>query len=145
MREFLDDLIDALYARERASTSLLSLFAAVAILLSCLGLFAMVAFSIQRRTREIAIRKIMGARSRDVARLLLWQFSRPVLLANLIAWPAAYLILSRWLNGFAYRIDMPLWTYFAAAAAALLIAWLAVGAHTIKVARQNPVKALREL
>ena len=145
VREFLDDRLDALYGRERSQAALLSLFSAVAIALSCLGLFGMVAFAVQRRTREIALRKVMGARSADIARLLLWQFSRPVLFANLIAWPAAWLILSRWLNGFAYRIDMPLWAYAVAGATALLIAWLAVGAHTLRVARQNPIKALREL
>ena len=145
VREFLDDRLDALYGRERSQAALLSLFSAVAIALSCLGLFGMVAFAVQRRTREIALRKVMGARSSDIARLLLWQFSRPVLFANLIAWPAAWLILSRWLNGFAYRIDMPLWAYAVAGVAALLVAWLAVGAHAIRVARQHPVKALREL
>ena len=145
VREFLDDRLDALYGRERAQASLLSLFSLVAISLSCLGLFGMVAFAVQRRTREIAIRKVMGARTADIARLLLWQFSRPIIFANLIAWPAAWLILSRWLNGFAYRIDMPLWAYLVAGLAALLIAWLAVGAHAIRVARQHPVKALREL
>ena len=144
-RQFLDEQLDSLYARERSQAGLLSLFSAVAVILSCLGLVGMAAFAIQRRTREIAIRKVMGARSADIARLLLWQFSRPVLLANLIAWPVAWLVLSRWLNGFAYRIDMPFWAFLAAGAAALLIAWLAVGAHTLKVSRQHPIKALREL
>lgn len=145
VREFLDDLLDALYERERAQAGLLSLFAAVAIILSCLGLFAMAAFAVQRRTREIALRKVMGARSADIARLLLWQFSRPVLAANLIAWPAAWLVLSYWLNGFAFRIDMPIAAFFGASAAALLIAWAAVGIHTIRVARQSPIRALREI
>lgn len=144
-RQYLDERLDALYARERSQTGLLSLFSAVAVTLSCLGLVGMVAFAIQRRTREIAIRKVMGARSANIARLLLWQFSRPVLFANLVAWPVAWLVLARWLNGFAYRIDMPLWAFLAAGAAALLIAWLAVGAHTLKVSRQHPIEALREL
>jgi putative ABC transport system permease protein len=145
VREYLDDRLDALYARERAQAALLSLFSAVAIALSCLGLFGMVAFAVQRRTRELAIRKVMGARSTDIARLLLWQFSRPVLFANLIAWPMAWLVLSRWLNGFAYRIDMPLWAYAAAGLAALLIAWLTVGVHAWRISRQHPMNTLREL
>ena len=145
VREFLDDRLDSLYARERGQAALLGLFSAVAIFLSCLGLFGMIAFAVQRRTREIAIRKVMGARSSDIARLLLWQFSRPVLFANLIAWPAAWLVLSRWLNGFAYRIDMPLWAYAAAGFAALLIAGLTVTAHALRIARQPPMRTLREL
>ena len=144
-RAFLGELIDDLYARERTQADLVGLFSLVAIALSCLGLLGMVAFAIQRRTREIALRKVLGARSRDIVRLLLWQFARPVLFANLIAWPVAYLVLARWLNGFAYRIDMPVWAFAAAGAAALAIAWLTVGAHTLKVARDKPVKALREL
>ena len=145
VREFLDARLDAHYSRERAQSRLLGLFSAVATALSCLGLFGMVAFAVQRRTKELAIRKVFGARPADIARLLLWQFSQPVLFANLIAWPAAWLVLSNWLDGFAYRIDMPLWAYGAAGLTALVIAALAVAAHAVRIARQHPVKALREL
>ncbi|HEV2747774.1 MAG TPA: FtsX-like permease family protein [Allosphingosinicella sp.] len=142
-RLFVDEALDALYARERRQTSLLGMFAGVAIVLSCLGLLAMAAFAVQRRTREIAIRKVLGARSRDIARLLLWEFSRPVLIANAIAWPAVWWLMRDWLNRFAYRIDLPLFAFVLAGLAALLIALLAVGAHIWKVARTSPIAALR--
>jgi len=145
VRDFLDDRLDGLYTRERSQAILLSLFAGVAILLSCLGLFAMVAFALQRRTREIALRKVLGARSGDILRLLLWQFSRPVLIANLIAWPAAWWILSQWLNRFAYRIDMPVLAYVMATVITVLIASAAVSFHTVRIAREPPIRALRDL
>jgi putative ABC transport system permease protein len=108
-----------------------------------LGLFGLAAFSAERRTQEIGIRKVFGARTRDVVFLLLWQFSIPVLIANLIAWPLAWYYLQSWLQGFAYRIPLnPL--YFAAAGlTALLIAWLTIISHALRVARANPIHALR--
>jgi putative ABC transport system permease protein len=143
-REFLDDSLDSLYERERSQAALLSLFSAVAILISCLGLVAMAAFTVQRRTREIALRKVLGARSRDILRLLLWQFLRPVVLANLLAWPAAFLIARNWLDRFAYRIDLPLSAFLLASLAAALIACAAVAAHSLRVARAKPAPALRQ-
>jgi len=142
-REFLDEALDALYARERVQAALLSLFSAVAIVISCLGLVAMAAFTVQGRTRELALRKVLGARTRDIFRLLLWQFLRPVVAANLVAWPAAWLIATRWLDRFAYRIDLPVSAFVLASAAAALVAFAAVAAHSLKVARENPVGALR--
>ncbi|HEX9965144.1 MAG TPA: ABC transporter permease [Allosphingosinicella sp.] len=143
-REFLDDSIQALYARERVQAALLSLFSAVAIILSCLGLIAMAAFTVQRRTREIAIRKVLGARSRDIFRLLLWQFLKPVAAANLLAWPAAFLVARHWLDRFAYRIELPLSAFLLASLAAALVASAAVAAHSFRVARANPAIALRQ-
>ena len=118
-------------------------FVGIAIFISCLGLFGLAAFTAGRRTKEIGIRKVFGARTRDVAFLLLWQFSVPVLIANAIAWPVAWYYLHDWLQGFAYRIPLnPL--YFAAAGfAALLIAWATILAHALRVARANPIHALR--
>ncbi|HEX8379946.1 MAG TPA: ABC transporter permease [Allosphingosinicella sp.] len=142
-REFLDEALDALYERERSQAALLGLFSAVAILISCLGLVAMAAFTVQRRTREIALRKVLGARSRDILRLLLWQFLKPVVAANLLAWPAAFLIARNWLDRFAYRIDLPVSAFLLASLAAALIAGAAVAAHSLRVARANPALALR--
>ncbi len=85
----------------------------------------------------------MGAGTLDVVGLLLWQFTRPVLWANLIAWPAAWWIMDRWLRGFAYRVDLPPWLFLAAAGAALAIAWATVSTHAWLVARARPVTALR--
>ncbi|HEX6374851.1 MAG TPA: ABC transporter permease [Allosphingosinicella sp.] len=142
-RQFLDEALEGLYAREHMQAALLSLFSAVAIIISCLGLIAMVAFTVQRRTKEIAIRKVLGARSRDIFQLLLWQFLKPVVAANLVAWPVAFLIASRWLDQFAYRIDLPISAFVLASSAAALIACAAVAAHSFRVARANPAMALK--
>ena len=116
---------------------------ALAILIACLGLFALAAFTTERRTKEIGVRKAMGAGTADVMRLLLWQFTKPVLWANLVAWPLAFWVMDHWLHGFAYRVDLPAWLFLAAAAAAVLIAWATVAIHAWVAARAVPATALR--
>lgn len=142
-RVFLDEALAALYEREDRQATLLGVFAGVAIVLSCLGLLAMAAFAAQRRTKEIAVRKVLGANTFDIVRLLLWQFSKPVIIANLIAWPIAWLVLRRWLDGFAYRIDVPPVAFVGASLAALAIALATVALHARKVANTSPALALR--
>jgi putative ABC transport system permease protein len=142
-REFLDDSIAQLYAQEDRQVRLLALFSGVAIVLSCLGLLGIVAFAVQRRTKEMAVRKVLGAATHQLLRLLLWQFSKPVLLANLIAWPVGWLALRTWLNGFAYRIDVPIMAFVAASTAAAAIGLATVATHSLRVARTSPAIALR--
>jgi putative ABC transport system permease protein len=119
------------------------LAAAIAGTLACLGMFGLAAFMAERRTREVGIRKAMGAAPTDIVRLLLWHLSRPVLLANLIAWPLAFFVMRAWLRSFPYRIELEPWMFLAASAAALLIAWLTVLAQAWRVSRAAPVAALR--
>ena len=114
-----------------------------AIFIASLGLFGLAAFTAGRRTREIGIRKVFGARIRDVVVLLLWQFSLPVLIANAIAWPVAWYYLHDWLQGFAYRIPLSPLYFFGAGLTALLIAWATVFVHARRVADANPIHALR--
>jgi putative ABC transport system permease protein len=142
-RYFLDDEFGRLYQSDERQGQMFGVFVGVAICVACLGLFGLAAFTAGRRTREIGIRKVFGARTRDLVVLLLWQFSVPVLLANLIAWPIAWYWLHGWLQGFAYRITLsPL--YFAAAGlAALVIAWATIIFHALRVAHANPIHALR--
>jgi len=121
----------------------LSICAGLAIFIACIGLFALAAFTTERRTKEIGVRKAMGASTVDVVRLLLWQFTQPVLWANLIAWPAAWWVMNRWLQGFAYRVDLSPWLFLAAMAAAVAIAVVTVSYQSLVVARAKPVKALR--
>jgi putative ABC transport system permease protein len=142
-RYMLDDTFDGLFKPDEKQGVMFSLFVGMAIWISCLGLFGMAAFTAQRRTKEIGIRKVFGARTRDVVRLLLWQFSIPVLIANAVAWPIAYYYLHHWLEGYAYRISLNPLYFLATGAAALLIAWITIFAHALRVARTNPINALR--
>ena len=119
------------------------MFVLVAIFIACLGLFGLAAFTAGRRTREIGIRKVFGARTQDLILLLLWQFSIPVLLANAIAWPTAWHYLHNWLEGYAYRISLNPLYFLASGAVALVIAWATVFVHARRVANANPIHALR--
>ena len=142
-RHFLDDMFDKLFAAEEQEGAMFGLFVGIAISIACLGLFGLAAFTAERRTKEIGVRKVFGARTRDIVRLLLWQFSIPVLLANAIAWPIAWYYLHNWLENFAFRIDLGLVYFLLAGLVALLIAWITVISHAVRVARANPVHALR--
>jgi len=115
----------------------------LALFLACIGLFGLAAFATERRTKEIGIRKAMGANSSDIVRLFAWEFSKPVLWANLLAWPIAYYCANRWLNGFAYHVDLKLWMFLAAGGIALAIALITVSGHAFLAARAKPVTALR--
>jgi putative ABC transport system permease protein len=142
-RFFIDEDVQRQYLSMLRQGQAFGIFSMLAALLGCLGLLGLAASIITHRTLEIGIRKALGAQTGDVVRLLLWQFSKPVAWAGLIACPAAAWVMQRWLSGFAYRIEMPLWLFPAAAGAALLIALLVVSAHVLRVAREKPVVALR--
>jgi putative ABC transport system permease protein len=118
-------------------------FAALAIALSCLGLFGMAVFSIERRTKEIGVRKVLGASVSGVVTLLSKDFVKLVLIANLFAWPVAWYAMNKWLQDFAYRIELGWWTFALAGGVALLIALLTVSTQAIRAALANPVEALR--
>jgi putative ABC transport system permease protein len=132
-----------LYIDVLVQGALITLAAVVALSIAALGLFALSAYTTERRTKEIGIRKAMGADTGDILKLLIWQFTKPVLWANLIAWPVSFLVLTGWLGGFAYHVGLAPWTFVAAAAAALVIAWATVFVHALRVARAKPVGALR--
>ena len=142
-RQFLDERIDRLYTLEMRQGQLFAAFAGLAVIIACLGLFGLASFTAERRTKEIGIRKVLGASVPDLVRLLVWQFSRPVLIANLIAWPVAWYGLSRWLENFAYRVDLNPLLFLSAGAGALVIAWATVAGHAARVAMEKPVRALR--
>ncbi|HEX8571764.1 MAG TPA: ABC transporter permease [Allosphingosinicella sp.] len=141
--EFSDDIIGELYEAEDARAKTFAGFALLAVVVACLGLFGLAAFTAERRTKEIGIRKVLGARSRDIVRLLAWQFSKPVIIANLIAWPVAWWVMRDWLNGFEARIDLGPGPFVIAGGLALVIALGTIAGHAFKVARANPIHALR--
>jgi putative ABC transport system permease protein len=140
---FSEDRILELYHAEQARAKVFAGFALLAVIVACLGLFGLAAFTAERRTKEIGIRKVLGARTRDIIRLLAWQFSKPVIIANLIAWPFAWWAMRSWLNGFDARIDLGPLPFVMAAAIALAIAIGTIAGHAFKVARANPIHALR--
>jgi putative ABC transport system permease protein len=123
--------------------ALIGTCAAAAIAIACLGLFALSAMAAERRTKEIGIRKALGATTGNVLGLLMWQFTIPVLWAIVIALPVGYFLMQIWLQGYVYRVDQPLWLFGVAALAALAIAWITVSFQTFMVARAKPVSALR--
>jgi len=140
---FADARIAEMYAGDERRARMFAIFAAFAVLISCLGLFGLAAFTAERRTKEIGIRKVLGARTRDIVLLLVWQFTRPVLLANLLAWPIAWWAMRDWLNEFESRIDLGPVPFVIAGLVALAIATGTIAGHALQVARANPIHALR--
>jgi putative ABC transport system permease protein len=143
--QFLSEMMAAQYHDDLTTAQLFLVFSLIAIVIACLGLYGLSAFTVERRTKEIGIRKVMGASVKDIVGLLIWQFSKPVVIANLIAWPiAAYLMLT-WLESFPYRMST-LWLVpicLGVGLLSLIIAWSTVGGNAAKVAGKNPIKALR--
>ena len=140
---FVDDLYARLYASEEKQGTILGIFSILAITIACLGLFGLAAYTVERRTKEIGIRKVLGASISNIIMLLSGEFTRWVIVANLIAWPIAYYAMRNWLDNFAYRIGID-WIIFAlAAVTTLLIAVLTIGYLAVRAALANPVEALR--
>ena len=140
---FAEEIVRTQYDADEARAKTFAAFAGLAIIVACLGLYGLAAFTAERRTREIGIRKVLGAHDGDIVKLLVWQFSRPVLIANIIAWPVAWWLMRDWLDTFADRIDLgPQW-FIGAGLLAAFIAAATIITHALKVARQNPALALR--
>lgn len=140
---FLDEAFEALYRREKRQGEIFGTFALLAILVACLGLIGLASFAAEQRTKEIGIRKVLGASAAGIVNLLSREFLGLVLLANLLAWPVAYFIMKKWLEDFAYRIDINVLPFLAGAVVALLMAMLTVSVQTLKAALANPVETLR--
>ncbi|KPK83666.1 MAG: hypothetical protein AMS27_12180 [Bacteroides sp. SM23_62_1] len=141
--EFLDQKLSQLYRAEQRMKNITQAISFLAIFISCLGIFGMASFTAERRTKEIGIRKVQGASIPGIFVLLAWDFTKWVIVANIIAWPVAYYFINKWLQNFAYRTDINIWTFILSGLAALCIALSAISYQTIKAALANPVNSLR--
>jgi putative ABC transport system permease protein len=140
---FFDDQFDMLYKAEIQAGKVITVFACLAVFIACLGLLGLASFTASQRTKEIGIRKVLGATTSAILILLNKDFVKRVLVANLIAWPLAYYAMSKWLQNFAYRIRINIWMFLAAAVLAFLIALFTVSYQTLRAALGNPVDSLR--
>lgn len=140
---FLDENINQLYAAEEQTLRIIGTFAGIAIFIACMGLFGMASFTAEQRKKEIGVRKVLGASVQSIVILLSKEFSRWVLLANIIAWPVAYYTMNRWLQNFPYRVDIGFWIFLSAGVIALTIALITVSSQAIKAALSNPVEVLK--
>jgi ABC-type antimicrobial peptide transport system permease subunit len=140
--KFLDQEYQAQYNAEKRVAALSKYFAGLAILISCLGLFGLAAFTAERRFKEIGIRKVLGSSVFGIVWLLSSDFTKIVFVSILIALPISYFITKHWLDSFAFKIELKWWYFIGAGLTSLLIAWLTVGTQAIKAARINPTQCL---
>ena len=137
----MDERFDQQYKSENKLLQLFGYFAFLAIFIACLGLFGLALYTAEQSIKEIGIRKVLGASVSNIVVLFSKEFSKWVLLANLIGWPIAYFVMTKWLANFAYRTGLNLWTFFLAGALALSIALITVSYHSLKAAIADPVQA----
>jgi putative ABC transport system permease protein len=140
---FLDDKVNNLYQNDNRAGRIVTIFSFLAIFVSCLGLFGLAAFVAEQRTKEIGVRKVLGAPLSNIMWLLTGQFVKWVIVANLIAWPVGYWIMNHWLQGFAFRASLSIWIFLVSGLAALSIAALTVSSQVIKAALANPAESLK--
>ena len=140
---FLDEVFNQQYTSERQLGQLFNAFSLLSVFIACLGLFGLSSYSIEQRTKEIGVRRVLGASVTSIVGMTAREFLKWVVLANLIAWPLAYLVMSRWLREFAYRIDIGPMVFILAAGVTFLIALLTVSYHSLHAAYSNPVDSLR--
>jgi putative ABC transport system permease protein len=140
---FLDQKFDELYKKDLRQQTILSIFSGLAIFIACLGLFGLASFTAAKRTKEIGVRKVLGSSVRNIVLLLSKELLSPVMLAALIAIPIAYVVMSNWLQGFAYRTPMYWWIFVLAAVITVAIALITVSIKAFKAALANPTHSLR--
>jgi putative ABC transport system permease protein len=141
--QFFDSFFEERYLAEKSVGQVLIVFAVIAILIACLGLFGLAAYVTTQRTKEIGIRKALGASAGSIVLLLFKDFGKWIVLANLISWPIAYIVMNDWLQHFVFRTDIRLLDFPLALLAGLVVAFITIAYQTIGAARANPVHALR--
>ena len=140
---FYDESLNTLYRADQRFGSIIKYFAFLSIIIACLGLFGLASLSVEQRTKEIGIRKVLGASISNITFILSKEFLIWIVVANLIAWPVAYFFMHKWLQDFAYRIELSIWVFVLSGIMALMIAIFSVGFQTIKAAIVNPVESIR--
>lgn len=140
---FLDDVFNDMYRAEKKMGSMLLYIAILAIIIACMGLFGLALYSTEQRTKEIGVRKVFGSTITRIIFLLTGNFTRWVLLANLLAWPVAYIIIRKYMQLYAYRIDFPVWVFFLAAFVTYLVAVATISIQSVKAGTSNPARTLR--
>ena len=140
---FFDEIFDRAYLAEQKASRIFTVFCFLTILIACLGLYGLVSFTVEKKTKEIGIRKVLGASISSVCFMLSRQYLRWILIANILAWPIGYIAMNAWLQNFAYRINLSVWFFILSSLAAFGIALLAVSYKSIKAATANPVDSLR--
>ena len=140
---FLDENIANFYKQESQLSQLYKIFALIAIFISCLGVYGLVSFMAVQRTKEMGIRKVLGATAGHIVYLLSKEFSLLIIIAFAIAAPVAYYVMHGWLQNYTYRIQLSIWIFLLAIGGSMLIAWLTVAHRAIKAAKANPVKSLK--
>ena len=141
--QFLDDVFNRQYGADQRRSKIYQYFTVLAIFISCLGLFGMASFTTEQRTKEIGIRKVLGAAVPDIMALISRDFLVLLIVSNVIAWPMAYFLVDNLLNNYAYRTGISGWIFLASGLAAILIALLTISIKIIRTARSNPVDSLR--
>jgi putative ABC transport system permease protein len=139
----MDKTYNRLYEMEIRMGKIINVFALLAVFISCLGLFGLASYTIEKRTKEIGIRKVLGASVLKITSMLSLEFLKWVVLANLIAWPVAWYFMHQWLGNFVYKIDLSLWIFLGAGVIGLMFAMLTVIFQSAKAALSNPIEALR--
>jgi ABC-type antimicrobial peptide transport system permease subunit len=141
--QFLDDSIETFYRQERQQAELYKIFAVITIFLGCLGLYGLASFMAIQRTKEVGIRKVLGASIQNIIYLFTREFAVLIAIAFLIASPIAWYFMHRWLQDYAFRLPITWWIFLAGGAASLTIALLTISFNALRAARANPVKSLR--
>lgn len=142
-RHFLEEDFNSLYQDEERQGMMMAAFSILAVSITCMGLYALSVHNAQRRTKEIGVRKVMGGSVWSIVLMLTNDFSRLVLFSNILAWPVAYFVMNKWLENFAYRIDLSLMMFVGSGFIVLSIAWVTVGGTAAKAANAKPLSALR--
>ncbi len=141
---FLDDRFNATFQAEQKTATILGLFSGLTIFVACLGLFGLAIFTAEQRTKEIGIRKVLGASVSQIVNLLSKQFIKPVIIANLIAWPVSWMLMNKWLSDYAYRTDISLWIFAIVSLFGLALTLFTISFQSIRSAIANPVDSLKE-